>query len=289
MGLKNIVVRLGKPLFILAVLSAAGAICLGAAEAAEAAEGLVKITTGIDFSSGTYGQDVTTDIEYVPVTLEYINDAWSAKLTVPYIKVTGNGTVVPGGGGPMMGVGAVMVGAGPSPSPPPEPDANTETFVDSGLGDVEASVAYAFFPESQLFPFIELRAKVKLGTADVAKNLGSGENDYSVQVDGVIGRGNVQPFYTLGYVFVGDTSTIDYKDRVFGTAGLMFIVSDRSSFGVNYDYRQASVDNVDDEGVAGFFFSSKSEAGWAVTLSMSTGLTDNSPDYGGSLMVGREF
>ena len=285
MGLKNIVVLTRKLLLLLTILPALGVMH---ASVAEASDGLLKITSGFDYSSGSYGQDVTTEIEYYPVTVEYFNDAWSAKLTVPYIKVTGNGTVVPGVSGPAMGgVGSVMVGVGPAPAPETTP--TPTTVVDSGLGDVEASVAYAFFPELELIPFVELRAKAKLGTADEAKALGTGENDYSVQVDGVFGRGSVQPFYTLGYIFVGDTSTVDYNDRFFGTAGLMFIINDHNNVGMTYDYKQASLDNAEDEGVAGIFLSSKLSSGWAVSISMSTGLTDNSPDYGGSLMVGREF
>ncbi|HAW52985.1 MAG TPA: hypothetical protein DCX54_11760 [Flavobacteriales bacterium] len=138
-------------------------------------------------------------------------------------------------------------------------------------------------------PFVELRAKVKFGTADEAKALGTGENDYSVQVDGVLGKGKVQPFYTLGYVMIGDTDQVDYNNCLFATAGLMFTVSDSTSLGFTYDYKQASVDNADDEGVAGFFLTSKFNQGWSATLNMTTGLTDSSLDYGGSLMVGREF
>lgn len=279
MDRKNTVALPGK-LLIPMILLSVGVMHNGVARAAD---GLVKISSGFEYTSGDYGQNVETEILYIPVTAEYINDAWSAKLTVPYISVTGNGTVVPGGSGGTVGFGpgGPPGGGGPAPS--------TTTVTESGLGDVEASVAYAFSPNSDLMPFVELRAKVKFGTADEAKALGTGENDYSVQVDGVLGKGKVQPFYTLGYVMIGDTDQVDYNNCLFATAGLMFTVSDSTSLGFTYDYKQASVDNADDEGVAGFFLTSKFNQGWSATLNMTTGLTDSSLDYGGSLMVGREF
>ncbi len=275
---ENMSARHGKLLFAGAVLLFFGFIAVGDA----AAESAVKITSGYEYSSGDYGQDVTTEIEYIPVSMEYILDAWSAKLTVPYIRVTGNGTVVPGtgslNGSKDFGKGG-FVGSSSS----------TTTTTNSGLGDVVASVAYAFFPKQAIVPFIEMRAKVKFGTADADKALGTGENDYSFQVDGVLGDGSLQPFYTMGYVLVGDTSTIDYDDRFFATAGLMYKLNTMNVIGLTYDYQQASLDGVDDMGVAGAFFTSKFSPGWSATLNMSLGLTDSSLDHGGSLMLGYEF
>lgn len=273
--------RFCRPLAAVTVL-----LFIGLAHAASASESSVKITSGYDYSSGDYGQDVTTEIEYVPVTVEYLQEAWSGQITVPYISITGNGTVVPGTGSPSVSQdfskGVFGGGGGGSSS-------STSTVTHSGLGDVVASLAYAFFPESPVVPFIELRGKVKFGTADADKALGTGENDYSVQVDGVMGDGSWQPFWTIGYIMVGDTGDVDYNDGVFGTLGLMYKLDAKNSIGLAYDYQEASVSDVDDLGVVGAFVSSKFSHGWYATLNLSAGLTDSSLDQGGSVMFGREF
>ena len=54
-----------------------------------AAQGEVRLSTGIEYTTGTYGN--TEDIEdlYVPVTLSMTSGRIGASVTVPYISVTG--------------------------------------------------------------------------------------------------------------------------------------------------------------------------------------------------------
>jgi hypothetical protein len=58
-----------------------------------------SLTTGVDYTTGTYGGASSTDIVYVPLTGRYEIDKGLFKLTVPYIMVTGpgNGLEVPDG------------------------------------------------------------------------------------------------------------------------------------------------------------------------------------------------
>jgi len=250
------------------------------------ADGSLKLSTGYEYTSGKYGQNVDTEIVYVPVTLRYIKDAWSYKVTVPYISVTGNGAVVPGTGGSVSSGnfntgffgGGGMGGGGAASS--------TQTVTNAGLGDVTASIAYAFFPTEA---FYEVSAKVKFATADADKGLGTGENDYYLQFDGFIGTGTVTPFFTLGYVVTGDSANFTLKDVPYGSAGLMFKTSASSSLGVSYDYQQSTFTGNDDLSQATAFISWKTSPQWSAGLTATVGFSDSSPDSGFGVNLSRHY
>jgi len=248
------------------------------------AESDFKLSTGYDYSSGKYGQAVTTEIETLAITMNYLRGPWSLKLTAPAIRVTGNGTVIPGANGPTsfnsFSDGFFGGGSGGGAS-------TTQTVTSSGLGDLTASVGYAYFPASG--NFYEVTARVKFGTADVDKGLGTGENDYTLQFDAVFSNDVVSPFFTLGYAITGDSSLYTYKNVPYAALGLMFKTGASSSFGVGYDYRQATVDGSDDLQQANVFFNWSSSRQWSTTLSALAGFTDSSPDYGVGLIFTRSY
>src|SRR5215467_11554119 len=70
----------------------------GGALAAAAQEGSLSVGTGFDYSSGNYGTSETTDIVSVPVFGKYEYGRWLFRLTVPYIRISGPGNVLPGVG-----------------------------------------------------------------------------------------------------------------------------------------------------------------------------------------------
>jgi len=247
-------------------------------------ESSFQVSAGYDYSSGKYGQAVTTSIETLPVSMNYINGPWSLALSVPYIRITGNGTVIPGAGGPTTfnNFGSGLFGGGMGGG-----SSSTQTITNSGMGDITASMGYGFFPASG--NFYELSAKVKFGTADVNTGLGTGENDYYLQYDAVLGGDSVSPFFTLGYVITGDSASYIYKDVPYASLGLIFKTGQSSSFGVSYDYRQATVDGSDALQQANLFISWSSSKQWTTTLSALTGFTDSSPDVGVGLIFSRSY
>ncbi len=65
----------------------------------------VSASTGIDYSSGDYGQAGTTEILVVPFTLRAKAKRVSFTATIPYLRIDGPGGVVIGAGGdPLPGV-----------------------------------------------------------------------------------------------------------------------------------------------------------------------------------------
>lgn len=230
--------------------------------AGDPATGQWKIATGVDYSSGDYGDTQDTDITYVPVTVRYLVDPWLFKVTVPWISIKGPGGVI--GGGPD---GPVVTGGG-----------NQPRRTESGLGDIVASVGYTLPGLMQQGTFVEFTGKVKFGTADEDEQLGTGENDYTIQVDVAKGFGAITPFGTLGYRKTGDSSEFELEDVFFVSVGAGYKLTDATSVGAIYDYREASTTTSDDpQDLVGYVTHKLSDV-WALTAYAATGFSDGSPD-----------
>jgi hypothetical protein len=120
--------------FIFAFIVAIGLMIEAPAFAQE--EVKVKVSTGFDYSTGDYGQPVDTEISYFPVITQATYGNWIAKLTVPYLRIKGPGTVIGGGGGVV--VCEDISGKEDLCSIVPTNAVTTE----SGLGDIIGALTY---------------------------------------------------------------------------------------------------------------------------------------------------
>ncbi len=253
--------------------SLAAAMAMAATAPATHAE--TRFTAGYDYSSGDYGQAVTTEIETAYAQWQSLGDTWSFSLKVPWIRVTGDGTVVPGLTGPVsFGETGGLPGFGGG--------AGTGTTTRSGLGDVTASVGYVL---PARHGFYEVSAWVKLGTADPDQGLGTGENDYSLQFDAVPGSGGITPFLTAGYTVTGDSSGITYEDTAYASVGLMVRGRDGATAGIGYDWREAAVAGGPELRQVSGFVEWRANGAWSLALSGLVGLSDGAPDYGFGLAL----
>lgn len=247
-----------------AILSTLAGTVLGSTtvHAGDPETGQWKISTGFDYSSGDYGESQDTDITYIPVTVRYLKDPWLFKLTVPWIRIKGPGGVI--GGGPD---GPVVTGGG-----------SQARRTESGLGDVVASVGYALPGLMQQGTFVEFTGKVKFGTADEDEQLGTGENDYTFQVDVAQQFGAFTPFGTLGYRKTGDSNEFDLEDVFFVSLGAGYKFTPATSAGLIYDFREASSSTSEDPQEIVGYVSHKLSDLWALTAYAATGFSDGSPD-----------
>jgi len=228
-----------------------------------AAEGVVTVGAGAEYSSGKYGGTEKTQILYLPVTAKYETGPWAFKAVVPYIRVTGPGNVV--------GAGADRVTL---------PGGAAARRTESGLGDVVASVFYNLFDERQTSFGVDVGAKVKLGTADEAKGLGTGENDYAVQADSYVPLGALTAFGTLGYRWYGDPPGVDLKDVFYGAIGASYRVSGETSVGLAYDLRPRITTAGARISEATAFVSQRLSREWRAQFYSVVGFSDGSPDFG---------
>lgn len=250
----------------------AAALLTGTAQAVLGADGLTTLSVGTDYTTGKYGADQSTDILYIPFTGKYEIGPWTAKLVVPWIKITGPGNVV---GAP--GDTVVLSGA------------SSARRTESGLGDVVASAFYNVLNERNS-PFgLDLGAKLKLGTADENRGLGTGKNDFSVQADVFKPIGALTPFGSLGYRWYGDPAGIDFKNVVYWSVGASYKLSQPTTVGVAYDYRPAIVSNGSHVSEATAFVSQKLSQDWKLQLYGVKGFSIGSPDWGLGAVLAYSF
>lgn len=248
------------------MLLAAGWIGPAAAE-----DPIFRISTGVDYSTGDYGDAVDTDIIYVPVTGKVIWGDFTARVTVPYLSIEGPGTVVGGGEGP------IVIG-----------DRRTAVTKEEGLGDVVASLMYTveLANSGTYFDFI---GKVKLPTASEAKGLGTGQTDFILQLDLTQTIGDLSLFGTVGYKFYGESVDFVLDDALFLSAGFGYRFSKTVSAGVFYDWRKAATRTSENGSEVLGYVNFKLTGNWSLQLYGGTGFSDGSPDANAGLQLSYSF
>lgn len=221
---------------------------------------------GLDYSSGDYGTNTTSEIWYVPVVGKYETGPMTYKVTVPWLRITN-----------------------PEVGPDGDPLPGGCHDVESGLGDTVASAGYAVLDGSEGGVLVDLIGKVKFPTADEDQCLGTGETDYSAQVDVARMFGPVTGFATLGWKKFGDPPDSDFDDPLFVSLGFATPVAVRTTAGASYDWRQKVVSTGSQIQELTLFVTHKLSQQWKVQLYAVKGFSDASPDAEGGLMVFHSF
>lgn len=233
------------------------------------AEDQFSLGTGFDYSTGKYGNAGSTDILYIPVTGKYETDKMTFKLTVPYISITGPGGVV-------RGIGRIG-----------RMTTRTTQTSNSGLGDITTSAGYNVYSDKSLA--FDLVGNIKFGTADASKGLGTGENDYSAQVDGYYLHNKTTLFATAGYRDYGSPAGISLSSVPYGTIGFSQKLNSTSSAGAMLDMVKSPSTTVGDQREATIFVSQKISDNTKVQANLLKGFANGSPDFGGGVMVTGTF
>jgi hypothetical protein len=233
------------------------------------AEGNFTFKTGYDYTSGKYGTDTRTEITAIPFIGTYESGDWTLKASIPYVRITGSDNVI-------AGVGAVRQTA-------------TTTRTDSGMGDLTTSATYSFMVDPTSQTGIDVTAKIKFGTADSDKGLGTGENDYWIMIDPYTRMGNVTWFGGIGYGMLGSSDALKLKDVISANAGLSYKLDQQASIGAMLDYRTRSTDVGFAQRELTAFYSRKLGGGYKLQAYATKGFSDGSPDWGGGVNVAYNF
>lgn len=232
----------------------------------------VQFLTGVDYSEGKYGSQVTTQQTSVPLVAKYEAERWSGKLSIPYVWIK---NVNPNSQGESLPCGNAV---------------QTPKDVD-GFGDFVASASYSVYSADGFL--VDLGAKAKFATADADKCLSSGKNDYSISADVVQQLGQITVFGTLGLTKKGDPEflgqRIDYDDPVFASLGASYKLSNQTSVGASYDYRQQLTEAGSEVSEASAFVSQKIDNSMKVQGYLVAGFSDASPDFGVGVLVSRRY
>ena len=252
----------------------------------------VDISSGVEYSSGNYGGTSTTDIIYIPLTSRYTTGRAGFSLTVPYISVTSTDhSVVPGVGrmGPMMpnlGGGSSGKGSGMGGKMAGGSSSSTQS-TQAGLGDIIALAAYDFFIGDKLG--MTALGGVKFGTADPNKGLGTGQNDYSAEVDGIYVMNNYSLLGTVGYKIVGKPIDYTLNDIAYGSLGFSHALEDNTRFRLILNGAQSSNQYSSNLLALAAAYSQQmsNRLGWSASL--AKGLSDGSPAWDGWLSAYSNF
>lgn len=234
---------------------------------ATANDGVLKLTTGAEYTSGNYSGTEPIDEWYVPLTAKFIVDRYVFRLTVPYIHVTAPvGTVLVDG--------TILPGTGVR---------NTE----SGPGDIIAGISYrdALNSEASSDLALDFTAKVKFGTADENKGLGTGENDYTLQAELYKYLDRFMTFGILGYKLRGDPPGVNLNDSWLALVGGNYRFSRSLSGGVDFYFQQASLSQADDQMELSAFVGYRLSHTQFLRGYLIQGFGDGSPDWGAGVLI----
>jgi len=238
-------------------------------QASAATDGETSIILGAEYTSGDYGTSSKTKIWYFPVTLRYETDVNAASITVSYLSVEGRGDVVVSGGGGGMGMGSQTV---------KRTSTQTGTRTDSGLGDVILAGSHKLFGTTSTR--IDLTGKIKFGTADETDNLGTGENDYAVQLDFEKDYNSNSMFGSAGYKILGDPPGTDYKNVFYGSIGFSHKLDAVRAAGLAFDAQQAALSGGSRQSELTLFLNNKLDKKTRLTGYVLKGFANGSPDWG---------
>ncbi len=249
-----------------------GFLIMGATALAQDDDTRFTLSTGLDFTSGRYGGD--TDIEdfYVPLTATIDRRLIAYRLTVPYLSVRApEGTLIyDPGAEPLPGSGDIVT--------------------ESGLGDVIGSVTiYDVISNQRLGFAMDLTGKIKFGTADEDKGLGTGKNDYSVQADFYKFANKLTLLGSIGYKFRGDPTDVELDNAFTASVGGIYEFSPETKGGLVFDYRESAISGNDPVQELTGFVSRRISDNWRLQLYALAGFTDSSPDLGVGIQIRREL
>ena len=221
-----------------------------------------SVSTGFDLSSGRYGRDEATSVLFIPTTLTVEDGNWIARMTIPWLRVDGPALVIDGVG-----------------------DVGDREGVSEGIGDVTFSASYGLEALYDTGWFIDLTARFKAPSASFDKGLGTGEPDFSGQIDVATEWGDLVPFATIGYSFVGNPEGFDLRDRIYASFGAQMEVVSDVTLGAAFDFREASNRDVSNQKELLAYVNWRWTDAWAINIYGTAGFTDNSADAGGGIQL----
>jgi hypothetical protein len=235
----------------------------------------LKLGAGFDYSSGDYGFSQKTEVYSVPVNFAYESRDWAFRATLPFLTIKGPATIVAGSAAetPAAGTGA-----------PGRPTTKSQ----SGLGDALVSATYHANPTPGELN-IDLTGRFKLPTADEDKGLGTGETDFYAQADLYQSFGNITPFASLGYRFLGSNATYPLKDGLYASGGVSYRTNSTTVIGGALDWRSKIIAGAPDATDALVFLSTNPSDRWNLLGYGLVGFNDAAPDFGFGALATYKF
>lgn len=242
----------------------AGLILTAFSSAPALADDYVQLSTGIDYSSGDYGEAANTDMLAIPFGIKVQKGNFSLRASVPYVEIKGPDGVIPGDGGVTPGSGSSLVSKR------------------TGIGDTNIAATYSFGLGDQTS--FDLTGKVKLPTGSERKFLSTGTTDYTIQGELTQGFGNTFIAARAGRRFNGSNATYPLED-VWLAGGGIYHVAGPVTLGLDYDWRGGSLPTSPDRSEATASLTYKTSKSFLIQGYGYKGFANGSPDLGGGLQL----
>lgn len=250
------------------------------------AESDFSLGSGASYSSGSYGGTSATHIVTIPFVARYDGAAWTLRATLPYLRITGPGNVIPGVG-PIATISAAGQSVGlPLLGGSTGSQASSSTV--SGLGDASAAATYTFYSADKTAG-VGLTGRIKLATGDEARALGTGSTDTGAQVEGFrrVDRNTV--FGAVGYTWFGDSPVAQFQNVATFGVGASHRSDGGDVLGIAFDARQAGSPAPAALRELSAFWTHPLDRNWRLQLFALKGFATGSPDWGAGLNAAYAF
>lgn len=157
---------------------------------------------GVNFATGDYGTDTTTDSLRFPLTLDYFpTERLDFELVIPFLYQSNSNTILAGG----------------TRFPFERHGGMRQTTFDTsdsqnGFGDISMTVGYILLKGDENLPSIRPLLYVKFPTADEDEGLGTGEFDVGAGIGVAKWFDRWYTFAQGRYIFQGSNSDLGLKD-----------------------------------------------------------------------------
>jgi hypothetical protein len=237
-----------------------------------AAGGELTLSTGFDISTGKYGQAQSTTLAVQTFTAKYRDGPWAVWLSLPYLRSTGPGNVVAGLGSLDGTSTAAPIGTS------------------SGIGDVVLGASREIWALPTTGTTIDLKGKIRFGTASAAHGLGTGQNAYYLELEAAqpVARGATL-YASFGRRFTGSTPVLPLRDVWYGSAGATLRLLPAWTAGLFLDMRQPSLPGSGRQQEMTASLDYRPAPGWKLTVYGVKGFAAGSPTVGGGVVVTRVF
>jgi hypothetical protein len=238
--------------------------------AAAATGNKFSVGIGLDYATGDYGTDKTTDSWAVPFVVDYYpTKELDFELVIPYIHQSNSNTIYANGMRYSMRRTSMMQ----------RPSFNLNES-QSGLGDMTLTMGYALLPETQTRPLVRPVLYLQFPTGDENKGLGTGEFAAGPGLGFSKWINNWNVFGEGRYIFQGSNSDIGLKDYGTLEGEVGYLVG--SNFFPSFDlwYASAPADDSSDMVVAKLKAKYRISEEWHAEGYLATGLTNSTADFG---------
>lgn len=258
--------------------SIAGILAASGALAAPAhAESRVSFASGVDFSSGDYGEAVDTEVVSVPLVGRFITDRWSFRGSISYLSIKGPADVADTADG----------GGGDGGGDPGGGGAIPRTGTEEGFGDLTLQATRSFRhlggEDSDLY--LDVTGRVRLPTGDEDRGLGVGATDYTLLGEFGSSGDSGGIYVNGGWRFLGDRAGSAREDGAQAGVGGWVNVSETTRIGASASWREASTATGDDPASASVFVSQRLGDNLRLSVNAGAGLSDASAVYSGGIRL----